>query len=202
MFTGIIQYLGLFRGFRRGKREMALEAPAICSQIQIGESLAVNGVCLSLIKKQKALLFFNLSEETLEKTNLGSRRQGDKLNLELPLTLSSPLGGHLITGHVDARGQVSKILKKRDDTRITVTFPLEIGHLLIHKGSVALNGVSLTIAELRSSSFDVELIPITLKSSNLGELKRGGEVNIECDMIGKYVYNWLIKEKGYKKESD
>lgn len=202
MFTGIIQHLGLFRGYRRGKREIALEAPALYSRIHIGESLSVDGVCLSLIKKQKTLLLFNLSEETLEKTNLGSRRQGDKLNLEFPLTLSSPLSGHLVTGHVDARGRVSKIRRKRDGTRITITFPPEIRPLLIPKGSVALNGVSLAIAELSSYSFDVELIPITLKNSNLGELKKGNEVNIECDMIGKYVYNLLIKEKGHKKERD
>ncbi len=202
MFTGIIQHLGLFKGFYRGRREIAVESPALVSQIQIGDSLAVNGVCLSLIKKQKDLLFFSLSEETLQKTNLGSLHQRDKLNLELPLTLSSPLGGHMVTGHVDARGKANKIQKKKEGSRITVTFPPEIRRFLIPKGSVALNGVSLTIAELRSSFFEVELIPITLKNSNLGELKRGDEVNIECDMIGKYVYNWLIEEKRYKKEKD
>lgn len=200
MFTGIIQHLGLFKGFHRGKREFAVESPALASQIQIGDSLAVNGVCLSLIKRQKDLLFFSLSEETLQKTNLGSLRQRDKLNLELPLTLSSPLGGHMVTGHVDAHGKVDKIQKKKNGAQITVTFPPEISRFLIPKGSVALNGVSLTIAELQSSSFEVELIPITLKNSNLGELKRGDEVNIECDMIGKYVYNWLVEEKKNKKE--
>jgi riboflavin synthase len=202
MFTGIIQHLGLFKSFYRGRREMAVESPELVSKIQIGDSLAVNGVCLSLIKKQKDLLFFSLSEETLQKTNLGSLRQRDKLNLELPLTLSSPLGGHMVTGHVDARGKTTKIQKKKEGTRITVAFPSEIRQFIIPKGSIALNGVSLTVAELRSSFFEVELIPITLKNSNLGELKRGDEVNIECDMIGKYVYNWLVKEQRNKKEED
>ena len=181
---------------------MAVESPALVSQIQIGESLAVNGVCLSLVRKQKDLLFFNLSEETLQKTNLGSLRQRDKLNLELPLTLSSPLGGHMVTGHVDARAKVNRIKKKKESSRITVTSPPEIRRFLIPKGSVALNGVSLTIAELGSSFFEVELIPITLKNSNLGELKRGDELNIECDMIAKYVYNWLTEEKRDKRERD
>ena len=199
MFTGIIHHMGLFRGFLHGRREMAVEAPTLASQIDIGESLAVNGVCLSLIRKQKNLLFFSLSEETLKKTNLGSLHQGERLNLEPPLTLSTPLGGHLVTGHVDTRGRISQIRKRKSGNRITVTFPPEIRHLLVSQGSVALNGVSLTISELRGSSFDVELIPITLENSNLGELKRGDEVNIECDMIGKYVYNWLVMEKKVRK---
>lgn len=195
MFTGIINHLGLFKGFRFGKKEIILDALSLASRINIGESLAVNGACLSLIKKQKNLLFFSLSEETIKKTNLGSLRQGEKLNLELPLTLSSPLGGHFLTGHVDSRGKVCQIIKKKNGKRLTVSFPPELRRYLISKGSVALNGVSLTIAELGYSSFDVELIPITLKNSNLGELKRGSEVNIECDMIGKYVYNWIREEK-------
>ncbi len=195
MFTGIIHHLGLFRGCRRGKQEIVVEAPSISSQIEIGESLAVNGVCLSLIKKENNALFFNLSQETFQRTNLGSLRQGESLNLEQPLTLSSPLSGHLITGHVDSRGKVLKILEKKTGKRLTISFPPELRPYFIPQGSVALNGVSLTIADLKPSSFDVELIPITLKNSNLGNLRRGDVVNIECDMIGKYVYNWTSREK-------
>ncbi len=199
MFTGIIHHIGFFRGFRQGKKEFVVEAPTIISQLNIGGSLAINGACLSLLKKQKNLLFFSLSEETIKKTTLGSLRQGERLNLELPLTLSSPLGGHLVTGHIDSRGKVQKIIKRKTGTRLTVFFPPELRRYFISKGSVALNGVSLTIADLEDLSFDVELIPITLKSSNLGTLKRGDEVNIECDMIGKYVYNWINEEKQKKK---
>ncbi|UCC38903.1 MAG: riboflavin synthase [Candidatus Aminicenantes bacterium] len=195
MFTGIINHLGLFKGHRKGKQEMAIEAASIASQIEIGESLSVNGVCLSLIKKEKDTLFFNLSPETIQRTNLGSLRQGAKLNLELSLTLSSPLSGHLVTGHIDSRGKVSKIMERRSGKRITVSFPPELRKYFILKGSVALNGVSLTIADLGTSSLEVELIPITLENSNLGELKRGNDVNIECDMIGKYVYTWISHMK-------
>lgn len=202
MFTGIIYHLGLFKGFRFGKKEIVIEAQTLAPRINTGESLAVNGVCLTLLKKQKHLLFFSLSEETIKKTNLGSLRQGRKLNLELPLTLSSPLGGHLITGHVDSRGKARQIIEKKNGKRLNVSFPPELRRYFISKGSVALNGVSLTIAELGYSSFEVELIPITLKNSNLGELKRGDEVNIECDMIGKYVYNWISEEKAKKKDRD
>jgi riboflavin synthase len=195
MFTGIINHTGLFKGYRRGKQEITIEAPSIISQIDIGESLAVNGVCLSLIKKENKALFFNLSQETIQKTNLGSLRQGEMLNLEQPLTLSSPLSGHLITGHVDARGKVLLISQKKPGKRLKISFPPELRPYFIPEGSVALNGVSLTIASLSPSSFDVELIPITLENSNLGKLKRGDAVNVECDMIGKYVYNWMSKNK-------
>jgi riboflavin synthase len=198
MFTGIINHIGLFKGYRKGKQEMALEARTLSSRIEIGESLSVNGVCLSLIKKEKNILFFNLAPETIERTNLGSLRQGAKLNLELPLTLSSPLSGHLITGHIDSRGKVIKIVQKKAAKRITVSFPPELKKYFIPKGSVALNGVSLTLADLGPSSFDVELIPITVENSNLGELKKGDDINIECDMIGKYVYNWISQGKREK----
>jgi len=195
MFTGIIHHTGLFRGYRRGKQEIVVEAPSISSLIEIGESLAVNGVCLSLIKKENNALFFNLSQETTQRTNMGSLRRGEKVNLEQPLTLSSPLSGHLLTGHVDSRGKVLKISVKKPGKKLTISFPSELRPYFIPKGSVALNGVSLTIARLGPSSFDVELIPITLRNSNLGNLRRVDVVNIECDMIGKYVYNWISKER-------
>jgi len=195
MFTGIIHHTGLFRGYRRGKQEIVVEAPSISSLIEIGESLAVNGICLSLIKKENNALFFNLSQETTQRTNMGSLRRGEKVNLEQPLTLSSPLSGHLLTGHVDSRGKVLKISVKKPGKKLTISFPSELRPYFIPKGSVALNGVSLTIARLGPSSFDVELIPITLRNSNLGNLRRVDVVNIECDMIGKYVYNWISKGK-------
>ncbi|MFB0565038.1 MAG: riboflavin synthase [Candidatus Aminicenantaceae bacterium] len=195
MFTGIINHIGLFKGYRQAKQEIAVEAPSLSSQLDIGESVAVNGVCLSLIKKEKHMLFFNLSQETLQKTNLAHLRHGDKLNLEPPLTLSSLLSGHLVTGHVDSKGKVLKILDKKPGKRITVSLTPELERYFIPKGSVAINGVSLTISYLFSSFFEIELIPITLRNSNLGELKRGDEVNIECDIVGKYVYNLISRGK-------
>ncbi|NIM90353.1 MAG: riboflavin synthase [Candidatus Aminicenantes bacterium] len=195
MFTGIINHLGLFKGYRHGKKEILIEAPSLSLDLEIGESIAVNGVCLSLVKKDKLTLSFNLSPETLQKTNLSSLRPGKKLNLELPLTPSSFLSGHLVTGHIDSQGKVLRITEKRPGKRMTVSFPTELKKYFIPKGSVALNGVSLTIASLGASSFEVELIPITLKNSNLGELRTGDAVNIECDIIGKYMYNWMSEGK-------
>ena len=195
MFTGIIHHTGLFKGYRQGKQEIVVEALSLSPGIEIGESLAVNGVCLSLTKKEKNRLFFNLSQETIQMTNLGSLRHGEKLNLELSLTLSSLLSGHIVTGHIDSRGKVLKVSEKKPGKRMTISFPSELRPFFIPKGSVALNGVSLTVADLGASSFEVELIPLTLKNSNLGDLKRGDTVNIECDMLGKYVYNWMSQWK-------
>jgi len=195
MFTGIIQNIGLFKGYRQGKQEIAVQAPSLASQIEIGGSLAVNGVCLSLIRKEKDTLFFNLSLETIKVTTLGSLRPNERLNLEHPLSLSTPLSGHLLSGHVDCRAKVIRISERKNGRRLKISFPPDQRNYFIPKGSVAANGVSLTIAELGNSWFEVELIPITLKNSNLGDLRAGDAVNVECDMIGKYVYNWISRWK-------
>jgi riboflavin synthase len=193
MFTGIIKNLGLFKGYRSGKQEMAVESPFIASRLDLGESLAINGVCLSLIRKDRNTLFFNLSEETLSRTTLGSLRPQDRLNLELPLSLSTPLSGHLVTGHIDGLGKILRIKVAGKGKRFTIAFPSELRPYFVPKGSVALDGVSLTVSDLSAVSFDVEVIPITLEESNLDTLRRGATVNIECDILGKYVYNWISK---------
>jgi riboflavin synthase len=195
MFTGIISHTGIFKEYRKGKQEVVIETPDLSSRLEIGDSLAVNGVCLSLTRKEKNWLSFDISKETLSRTNLGSLRRGEQLNLELSLTLSSPLSGHLVTGHIDSTGKVTTIQKKGMGIRMTIAFPSDLSPYFIPKGSVAIDGVSLTIAKLHSSSLEVEIIPITLKNSNLGLLKPGNTVNIECDIIGKYVYNWVSKPK-------
>ncbi len=195
MFTGIISHMGIFQEYRSGKQEILVQSQELIYRVKIGDSLAVNGVCLSLTRKDKKNLCFDLSKETLSRTSLGSLRRGDPLNLELPLTLSSPLSGHLVAGHIDSTGKVLTKQKMGSGQRLSISFPPDLGSYLINKGSVAIDGVSLTIAKLKSSSFEVELIPITLKSSNLSLLKPGKIVNIECDIIGKYVYNWLSKTR-------
>ncbi len=195
MFTGIIKHTGRFKAYILGKQEMAIEAPTVAPDIKIGDSLSVNGVCLSLVKKKKDWLSFNLSPETLTKTTLGSLRRDDRLNLEAPLTLSDPLSGHLVTGHIDEKGKIIKIETRKNGKRITIRFPYELSPYFIPKGSVSVDGVSLTIASVKNNHLEVEIIPITLKDTNLSDLKTGSEVNIECDIIGKYVYNYSVKPK-------
>jgi riboflavin synthase len=195
MFTGIITHQGTFAGYRRGRRELVIEAAGLADRIHPGDSLAVNGVCLSLLGAEKGSLRFNLSVETLSRTNLGTLKPRECLNLELPLTLASPLSGHLVSGHVDAVGKILRTAERSPGRRITVSFPREVRPFLVPKGSVAVNGVSLTIASLGPSSMDIELIPLTLAGTNLGGLRAGAGVNLECDIIGKYVYNYLVKER-------
>jgi riboflavin synthase len=195
MFTGIINHLGHFKEYSLGKKVLSIDAPTIAPKLETGESLAINGVCLSLIKKEKSILSFNISEETYRQTNLGSLRIRDMLNLELPVTLSTPLSGHLVTGHVDTTGKILKIVSSGKGKRFTFSFPEKLRPYFVPKGSVCINGISLTIADISTLSFDVELIPITLKNSNLGVLKRGSTVNIESDIIGKYVYNWQVRKR-------
>lgn len=194
MFTGIINHTGRLKSYSLGKQTLSIEVPALASQLALGDSLAINGVCLTLTEKEKDTLSFNLSEETLKKSTLGSLRYGERVNLEPPLTLSSPLGGHLVTGHVDATGKVLNIRTTKNGKRISVSFPPDLKPFFVPKGSVALDGVSLTVNQLHPGALEVEVIPITLENTNIGSWRTGHRVNIECDIIGKYVYNWTVKK--------
>jgi riboflavin synthase len=194
MFTGIIKKTGLFKGYRSGKQVMAVEEPSIAHRLEVGESLAVNGVCLSLVQKEGDTLYFNLSEETIKRTTLGLLRPRQRLNLEFPLSLTAPLSGHLVTGHIDAMGTIVRVKAAGKGKRFMISFPVELHPYFVSKGSVAIDGVSLTIADLSPSSLDVEIIPITLQESNLGTRRSGDAVNIECDILGKYMYNWISKQ--------
>jgi len=195
MFTGIITHQGTFTGYRRSRQELVIEAAGLADRIRPGDSLAVNGVCLSLLGTERGALRFDLSKETLSRTTLGVLKPRERVNLELPLTLSAPLSGHLVSGHVDAVGKILRTAERSPGRRMTVSFPREVRPFLVPQGSVAINGVSLTIASLGPSSMDIELIPLTLKGTNLGGLRAGAAVNLECDIIGKYVYNWIVRDR-------
>lgn len=195
MFTGIIGFTGRFGGLRRGRQEIEVEAPGLNEKVSPGDSVSVDGVCLTVRVKERGHLVFDLSQETLAKTTLGGLRPGAVLNLELPVTPSTLLGGHLVSGHVDYKARTVKLTDRRPGKRLTFSIPKEFRPFFIPKGSAAVNGVSLTIAALQRASFEVELIPATLASTNLGSLRAGAEVNVECDMIGKYMYNWLSRDK-------
>jgi riboflavin synthase len=193
MFTGIISHLGRFQGFESGKQEVCIAVQELSLGLQVGDSLAVNGVCLSLIRKIKDDMYFNLSAETNLKTTLSSLHRGEPVNLELPLTLASPVGGHLVTGHIDGIGKVNRVIARGSGKRIAIEYPAGLKPFLVPRGSVALDGVSLTLASLSPRVVEVEVIPVTLSRTTLGEWRAGRRVNIECDIIGKYVYNWTVK---------
>lgn len=193
MFTGIIRHLGFFVGYRQNRRKMIIEAPDLPGPLTAGESVAVNGVCLTVEAHEASKLVFHLSQETLAKTNLGDLKPRDLVNLELPLTTESFLSGHLLTGHVDGTGVVQRVERRAEGKRLKISFPPELRPFLVPKGSVGVNGVSLTVASLLPLHFEVELIPLTLEKTNLGRLRPGDRVNLEGDIIGKYVYNYLSK---------
>jgi len=196
MFTGLISCHGHFREYRKNRSELVLEVPEKLALImEPGQSLAVDGVCLTLVGKEKKGLTFNLSKETLEKTTLGYLKPGKSLNLELPVTPNTLLGGHLVTGHVDGAGKVIEVKTRTPGKRMKIRFPADLRRFIVEKGSIAVSGVSLTVAGLGPDYFEVELIPLTLKETNLNDLRAGDKVNLECDIIGKYVYNFISKSK-------
>ncbi|GBC74877.1 Riboflavin synthase [archaeon HR06] len=198
MFTGIIETLGEVVSLKKKEDTLllGLKAKEIYRKVKIGESISVNGVCLTLTKKLKGVLYFQLVRETLERSNLGDLKEGDKVNLERSLRLKDPLGGHIVLGHVDGVG----IIKKREDfkefSNIWVNLPEDLKNMVIPKGSIALDGVSLTIAKIEKDSIMIALIPHTLKLTTLGFKREGDKVNIEIDVIGKWVKK--ILEENYQ----
>ncbi len=188
MFTGIIEDLGkVSRISRQGaamKLEISTAMPA--AEIALGDSVAVNGVCQTVEGMQEGSLVFHVLSETLQKTNLGELRPGSEVNLESALRFGGKLGGHLLSGHVDCCASVLEIGERAGDIAISIARPKE-DFPLVPKGSIAINGVSLTVAELSPEAVLVCIIPHTWQHTNLRLLKNGSQVNLEADMIGKYV---------------
>jgi riboflavin synthase len=188
MFTGLVEEAGRLEWLRRGGAgaQLAVAAPLAGEGARIGDSVAVNGCCLTVTLAQDGLLVFDLLEETLKKTNLEDLKAGARVNLERPLAASARLGGHFVQGHVDTTIAVRRVEKQGADLRIDLEMPAEFAGLIAYKGSVALNGTSLTVAEVGGDFFTVWVIPHTAAVTNLGELQAGDRVNLECDVLAKY----------------
>jgi len=196
MFTGIVEEIGRIESVVKKTDGMvlSLKAPVLFPQLDLGDSLAVNGACLTVTRKATPyLLFFDVSTETLSRTQLGDLHTGDPVNLEPALTLSKPLGGHLVSGHIDGPTILSKITPVGEMVEMTFEVSPSLVELMIEKGSVALDGISLTIASMGKTSFTVAVIPHTLTHTTLGIKKVGDKLNLETDMIGKYVKRFLSK---------
>lgn len=192
MFTGIVLKTGVLLSLEH-KADITLTVETgILPGVKIGDSVAVNGACLTIIAfaNEKNRCSFNLSKETLKRSNLGDLPRGSLVNLELPLTLQDFLGGHLVSGHLDGVVRIKAIQKRADSTTFSFVYQQrDWAKFLVHKGSVTLNGVSLTLAEVRQTFFSVEVIPHTLATTNLKYAKIGERINLELDLIGKYLYN-------------
>jgi len=193
MFTGIIEGLGTIGAIRRagqGKR-LTIEADYALDQTKIGDSIAVNGACLTVVKISGSAFEVDLSPETLATSTFDQAKQGDRLNLERAMRLSDRIDGHLVLGHVDGIGIIEQQEKLGNAIGVSIAVPEAVSRYMIHKGSVAVDGISLTINALAPKSFTVSIIPHTGRLTTIGMKQKGQPVNIETDMIGKYVERFM-----------
>jgi riboflavin synthase alpha subunit len=205
MFTGIVEALGRVGAVETGAaggRRLRIAVPdEVGWRLALGESVAVSGVCLTVVDTSPGRLAFDLAEETLRVTTLGGHAAGDAVNLERPLRLDARLGGHLVLGHVDGVGRVTAVKPEGDGARLEVEAPAGLRPLLIPKGSVTVDGVSLTVAAIEHGAFAVALIPHTLLVTTLGRRRPGDPVNLEMDVIGKYVRGFVEQWDEARRES-
>ncbi len=201
MFTGIIEELGQITSLEKhaGGAKIKISAKVVTENTNEGDSVAVNGVCLTALNIKSDSFAADVSRETLNRSTLGNLKIGSNVNLERAVTPATRLGGHIVQGHVDARGKFLQAVQDGDFWTVRVAFPKEIGQYLVLKGSVSVEGISLTIADLADEYFEIAVIPKTWELTNLSSLKTGDAVNLEADVIAKYVERILLygkKESG------
>lgn len=185
MFTGIVSAVSRvveIRGSRIG-----IDHAWIAKHLKVGGSVAVNGACLTVVKKQGPVFYADVVPETLRRTNLGALQIGDGVNLELPLTAASTLDGHLVQGHVDTTAQIRSVQEASTGREVTIELPASISRYVAEKGSIAVDGMSLTVAKIDKATFTVALIPHTLEVTIAKDYRRGSVVNLEADVIARYV---------------
>ena len=201
MFTGLIEALGTVRALEQrgeGAARLILETQ-LASELLLGESLAVNGCCLTVTSAENGVVAFDLLGETLARTNLGALRSGSRVNLERALRADGRFGGHFVQGHIDTTTEVLVAEQKGADLNLVIGLPSGGGRYFVEKGSIAVNGVSLTVAVLESDTFGLWIIPHTLQETNLGDLKVHDRVNLEYDMLAKYAERQLGALAGREK---
>ena len=185
MFTGIVEEVGRVTPAQSGK--LVISASGVLRGIELGGSIAVNGVCLTITSFSTNSFSVDIMLETLERTNLGLLSAGDEVNLERPLTLEKPLGGHLVQGHIDATGKVTSVMREGEAMLFRFEAPHTVMCYVVEKGFIAVDGISLTVVTKDASSFQVSVVDFTRKHTTLGSQRVGGLVNLEVDIIAKYV---------------
>ncbi|ACD23753.1 riboflavin synthase [Clostridium botulinum] len=205
MFTGIVEEVGSLEKLILGGGFGVIEIRAnkVLENTKIGDSIASNGVCLTVLEMTKSSFKANVMGETLEKSSLGSLESGNKINLERAMKLEDRFGGHIVSGHIDGVGKITDIEKKVDGTWFTISASKEILKYIIYKGSIAIDGISLTVAYVDDEKFKVSVIPHTLENTILYEKKVQSVINLECDVVGKYIEKLVNnKDKEIKNESN
>jgi riboflavin synthase len=204
MFTGIIENRGrVLRVEYRGQEErLTLEIPMDLTDLKLGDSININGVCLTVVEKKEQAIGVDLSLETLEKTILGKLKEGDKVNLERALRLTDRLGGHIVTGHIDGIGVILEKRRERDFLSLRVRIPPSISRYVVQKGSIAIDGISLTVNQCQGEEIQITLIPYSIEKTTLIDKKVGDQVNVEADILGKYVEKMLDRGVGESERVD
>jgi riboflavin synthase len=194
MFTGLIQDVGNIRNIDRTGEvvRLSIHTRLPVEEFQPGESVAVDGICLTVVDKHSEVFKVEVSPETLSRTTLEEARPGRRVNLERALRFSDRLGGHLVTGHIDGMGHIQNKLMQSRHWDLRIGIPPALHSYLVEKGSVAIDGVSLTVNRCQEASFDLTLIPYTIQETTLAQKTVGDRVNVECDILGKYVEKFLL----------
>jgi riboflavin synthase len=193
MFTGLVEALGVVCHIESdgAGRNLTIAEPRLAAELAVGESVAVNGACLTVVERDAEVFRFQAGPETLLRTNLGELQVNDRVNLERALRLADRLGGHLVQGHIDGLGHLASQERQGDWELVWFRCPPELAGQMVSKGSVAVDGVSLTVVEVRPDAFSVALIPHTLAQTTLGGKTAGAAVNLETDLLAKYVWKCL-----------
>jgi riboflavin synthase len=193
MFTGIVEHVGTVRVVtRKGALvQLAIDCGPLVEGVRLGDSIAINGTDLTVTAREGPILHFDMVRETAQRTNLGALRSGSRVNLERALSASGRYDGHIVQGHIDGTGVIKELRRQQEDVRMVVACAPEMAQGMVPKGSTTIDGVSLTLVDVGPDSFSVALIPWTLAHTTLGERRVGEAVNLEVDLIGKYVYKYL-----------
>jgi riboflavin synthase len=195
MFTGIIEDKGrvLKVEYRGQEKRLTIGMPPHLTEVQLGDSININGVCLTVARKGRQSIELDLSKETLQRSALGELKQGDEVNLERALRLSDRLGGHIVNGHIDGIGVIIEKKKERDFLQLTIRIPESVSKYVVQKGSIAIDGISLTVNEYQGGEIRLTLIPYTIEKTTLVDKKVGDRLNVEADILGKYVEKLLAR---------
>lgn len=191
MFTGIVEEVGVVVGLAGS--QLSVRASRVVDGLKLGASIAINGACLTVVARNEEEFSVGLSPETIRRTSLGNVKPGNGVNLERPLAVSDRLGGHIVQGHVDATGRITSIRPEEDCVILRVSSPKRLIPYIVEKGFIAVDGISLTVVKKGTSSFTLSVIPYTLENTNLNQMVTGDRVNLEADIVAKYIESLLAK---------